>query len=604
MLLAGILFLPVSAVAAEPPAAPGSAGQAAPDRGRPAPACEPSVMDSPYIPVDSWIYGALFRLYGLGFIDNIFLDMRPYTRASVTNMLDQAGARIQDADPGPETDQAEEIYDALSYELRYDMQGPCLTHEGNSRVESIYSVERAISGTPLRDSYHLGSTVINDYGRPYSNGFNDYSGAGGYLTAGRFLVYARGEFDGAPSATGYSTALATDLSSQVDAIPVNPATGLPYRQETIPWGPIGSTLNGHLLEGYVSAHLLNHEISFGKTDDWLGPGVGAGMAYSNNADYPYTFRINRIEPLHVPALSYLTGPFRYEFLIGPLRGHTYIPYIGSPTGLHPNVTNPGDPWMHLEKIAFRPTENVEFGFERTVIWGGQGHGPITLHTFLKSFFSFYSPSAATKYGPDDPGARFGAFDASWRLPYLRRWLTFYVDSDAHDEVSPADAPRRSTYRPGLYLSHVPGAPRLDIRVEGANTDSSTSNSQGGRFQYYEVIQKQGYTNRGQLFGDWVGREGKGGQGWITWHLSGNEWIRVGYRNQKNARDFIRTSAFEYGTTLNEGYLQIVKRLGKDLEVNGSFTYEKYLAPIYLPGQQTVTTTNIGLTWFPKNRLSF
>ena len=57
-----------------------------------------------------------------------------------------------------------------------------------------------------------------------------------------------------------------------------------------------------------------------------------------------------------------------------------------------NVINPGDPWVHVEKISFRPTENLEFGFERTVIWGGQGHGPITIHTFLKSFFSFASPA--------------------------------------------------------------------------------------------------------------------------------------------------------------------------------------------------------------------
>ncbi len=27
--------------------------------------------------------------------------------------------------------------------------------------------------------------------------------------------------------------------------------------------------------------------------------------------------------------------------------------------------------------------------------------------------------------------------------------------------------------------------------------------------YYEAIQRQGYTNNGQLFGDWIGREDKG-----------------------------------------------------------------------------------------------
>ena len=110
--------------------------------------CRPAAMDSPYIPVDSWVYPAVLRLYGLGFVDDVFLGIRPYTRASLSNMLDAASARIQDADPGPETDQAEEIYEALMHELRYDIQGPCAPHEGNSRLESVYSIERAISGRP------------------------------------------------------------------------------------------------------------------------------------------------------------------------------------------------------------------------------------------------------------------------------------------------------------------------------------------------------------------------------------------------------------------------------------------------------------------------
>ena len=587
-------------------AAPQGADQTPRDRDRPALPCQPSILDSPYVPVDSWVYPAILRLYSLGFLDDIFLGMRPYTRASLSNMLDEAGARIEDADPGPDTDQAEEIFESLTHELRFDVQGPCLVHQGNSRIESVYTIARGIGGTPLRDSYHLGSTVINDYGRPYENGFNSYTGASGYAGAGRFLVYARGEFDGSPSATGYSTALAT-VFSQIDAIPVNPATGLPFKQATIPWGPLSSTTNGHLLEGYVSAHYLNHEISLGKTDEWLGPGLGGGMAYSNNADNIYAFRINRTEPLHVPGLSYVTGPFRYEFMIGQLRGHDFIPYIPPASGtppVHANVTNPGNPWMHLEKIAFRPTENLEFGFERTVIWGGKGHGPITLHTFLKSFFSTVSPSEVVKYGRNDPGARFGAFDVSYRLPFLRKWLTVYTDADAHDEVSPIDAPRRSGYRPGIYLSHVPGIAHLDFRVEAANTDSSTHDSQGGHFQYFEGIQKQGYTNHGQLFGDWVGREGKGGQAWLTFHLSGNEWIQAGYRNQKTSKDFIRTHDIQYGSTLNDVSFQVVKRIGKDFEVNGSFAWEQYLAPIYLTNRQSVTTTTIQLTWFPKRHINF
>ena len=114
------------------------------------------------------------------------------------------------------------------------------------------------------------------------------------------------------------------------------------------------------------------------------------MAFSNNAQNFYSFEINRIEPLNIPLLSRLTGPFRYEFLVGALRGHTFMPnpaYEANPSPNAFNVINPGDPWVHMEKISFKPTKNLEFGFERTVLWGGEGHSPVTLHNFLRSFFS-------------------------------------------------------------------------------------------------------------------------------------------------------------------------------------------------------------------------
>jgi hypothetical protein len=337
--------------------------------------------------------------------------------------------------------------------------------------------------------------------------------------------------------------------------------------------------------------------SFGKQDEWLGPAQGASMAYSNDAENIYAFHINRIEPLYIPWLSTFTGPFRYEFMVGPLRGHTFMPnpaYTANPSNAVPNVINPGDPWVHVEKISFRPTRDLEFGFERTVIWGGKGHAPITIHSFLKSFLSLTAPNSAGKYSRNDPGARFGAFDFSYRLPFVRNWLTLYSDSEVHDDLSPIAAPQRASFRPGLYLSHLPGIPKLDIRAEAAMTDPSVVSSQGGRFMYWEVIQKQGYTNQGQLFGDWIGREDKGSQAWVTYHLSGNEWIKLSLRNQKAAKDFIPG-----GTTLNDIGFQAVKRIGRNLEVDGNFALEHWKAPVYLSGRQTATTTGIQLTWFPE-----
>ena len=566
----------------------------------------PATLGSPFIPVDSWVYPAVLRLYSLGFIDNVFVGMRPWTRSSVGHMVEEAGARIEDADAGAATDEAEGIYESLMRFLAEDAQGPCLALQGNTRIESVYSVARGISGTPLDDSYHLGSTIINDYGRPYENGFSNYTGASGYASAGRFTLYVRGEFQGAPSASGYSPALAQTLSA-IDGTtyPSTDPTNFFLPQATIPMGPLASTTQGRFLEAYVSVQVLNHVISFGKQDDWLGPGVGGAMAYSNNAQNIYSFRIDRVEPLRIPLLSRLTGPFRYDFMVGPLRGHTYMPNPANPGGLNPdlaNVINPGNPWVHVEKISFRPTENLEFGFERTANWGGKGHAPVTVGSFFRSFFSTTAGvSSVNKFGRNDPGARFGAFDFSYRLPFLRNWLTLYTDSEVHDDISPADAPRRAAYRPGIYLSHFPGIAKLDLRVEAASTDPSSSNgaSKNGRFLYWETIERQGYTNQGQLFGDWIGREDKGGQAWLTYHLSGDEWLQLSLRNQKATTYFIPG-----GTTLNDINFQVVKRIGKDFEINGNFTLEHWKAPIFLPGQQTVTTTTIQLTWFPGRKVSF
>jgi hypothetical protein len=557
--------------------------------------CVAGTTASPYIPVDSWVYPAVMRLYGLGYIDAVYLGIRPWTRANLGEMLEDAADHLEDADSGSLTEEAQKLYDALSREAGNEMADPCKVRKGTAYVESVYSVMRGMSGTPLRDSFHLGSTVVNDYGRPYSNGFNNYSGLSGYASAGRFLAYVRGEFRGVPTTIGYSSTLTAQLANiDSTSYSFNPTcwangssascTLMPSNQQTtIPAGPTAATTNGRVLEAYVSAQYLNHVFSFGKQDEWQSPAIGGAMSYSNNAENIYAFHVNRIEPLDIPLLSRIVGPFRYEFLVGPLKGHTY----------------PVDPWVHVEKVSFRPTSNLEFGFERTVIWGGKGHEPITLKTFVRSFFSLSAPGPVVKNTPRDPGARFGAFDFSYRLPFVRNWLTLYADSEVHDDVSPVDAPRRASWRPGIYLSHMPGIPKLDLRAEAVTTDPPISNSSGGGFMYWEVIQRQGYTNNGQMFGDWNGREAKGGQGWITYHLSGNEWILVGLRNQKNAKDFIPG-----GTTLNDLTVQVVKRIGKDLELNGKFTIEHWKAPVYLPSQQTVTTTGIQLTWFPGRKVNF
>ena len=529
-----------------------------------------STTGSPYVPVDCWIYPAMERLYALGYVDTAYLGLRPWTRISIAHMLELTASRIEAATDDVE---AREIYLALAREFAPDIARGMGLSRLYLQPQSVYTLARGIAGTPLRDSYHLGESIVNDYGRPYESGFNNYTGFSAFAEAGRFSAYFRGEYQHAPPAAGYSPTLAALLSNNIDDIPFaqNPS------QDTIPEGPIAQANNVRVLEANFSYLLLGHQISLGKDDHWMGPNRGASMLWSDNAENIYDFEINRIEPLRVPGLSSITGPFRYDFFVGSLKGHTY----------------PNDPWVHVEKISFKPTHNLEFGFSRMVIWGGNGHEPINLHTFLRNFFSLSNVTGAEKYSTLDPGYRLGTFDFSYRLPYLRKWVTLYTDSLVHDDVNPISAPRRAAVHPGVYLARFPRFENLSLRVEGASTDTPSASLQNGQFLYWEQVQRQGTTNKGFLVGDWVGRQGKGGHAWLTYHLSPREDIELQYRRAKAAPAFIPG-----GTTQNDFAVQVRKRILKNVEILAHVQYESWKAPVYLPGAQSDTTAAVKITWYP------
>lgn len=510
------------------------------------------------------------RLYSMGYLDSMFLGMRPWTRQSALHML----LKSKDAIVSSNDEQAQEILAKLMDELSTEIPAP------NSRRGAVYGLQSAytrmmgISGLTLGDSYHLGQTISNDYGRPYETGFNNVTGFSTANEWGRFSLYLRGEYQHAPSAAGYSPAFAKVISNY-DLIAYAPPNA---PQDTIPAGPIKAQNPFRVVEGYLSFHVWGHEITGGKSDAWLGPAQGGAMAWSNNAENIYSFRVDRVEPLHVPLLSDVLGPLRYDFFYGSLKGHTA----------------PNHPYIHSEMFSFRPTKNFEFGFQRAIIFGGAGHEPVTLHTFLHGFFNFSDTTPDVKFSRNDPGARFSDFNFSYRLPFVRKYATLYLDSIAHDDVTPISAPRRAAYRTGLYISQFPRLNRLSLRVEAVTTDPGVRRSNAGTFNYFEIVQVQGYTNKGNILGDWIGREAKGGQAWLTYQLSGNEWVQLEYLNKKTPKDFIAG-----GTTQNQFKVDVVKRLGRDVELNGWLQYEGWKAPIYKTGMQKNTTVAVQLTWFPK-----
>ena len=131
----------------------------------------PENMGSPYVPLDSWIYPALERLAALGYIKTAYLGIRPWTRMECARMLEEAEPRIGDEDD-QDGGASPRIYGELSKEFSDETARLNGAANVGASLDSIYTRVTNISGPPLRDGYHFGQTIVNDYGRPFGEGTN------------------------------------------------------------------------------------------------------------------------------------------------------------------------------------------------------------------------------------------------------------------------------------------------------------------------------------------------------------------------------------------------------------------------------------------------
>jgi hypothetical protein len=525
------------------------------------PGDKPRSVGSPYVELDSWIYPAIERLAALGYIHDEFLGMRPWTRIECARLVLEAGEAIDSGDSA--RSQARQLQIELKKEFQMELDELAGGKERLIRVESVYANLVGISDTPLNDSYHFGQTIINNYGRPYQEGFNSYDGLSGYGTAGRFSFYVRGEYQHAPSAPAYSLPVRQAIAA-MDSNPILPAISVP-------------TINQfRLLDTYVTANFANWNLAFGKQSLWWGPGKGSALLFSDNTEPIYMFRASRIAPFQLPWIFHWLGPMKWDLFFGKLSGNVFPPR----------------PLIHGEKISFKPTKNLELGFSRTVELGGIGR-PFTLGAIWRSYVSVNSSKNETP--GTDPGKRTGGFDFSYRVPFVRNWLTVYADSLADDDPSPLAAPRQAGIISGIYMPRLPGLPKLDLRVEAANTDPPTPRSTGGKFIYWDAFYHDLYTNKKNLLGSWIGREGVGYQAWSTYWFSPRNTVQFGYRHATVPSDFIPG-----GEAVNDGSVKLDWWMRHDLSVSTFVQYEKWRAPLLAPGPQSNWTSSVEVTFWPRS----
>jgi hypothetical protein len=530
----------------------------------------PENMGSPYVPLDSWIYPALERLSALGYIKTGYLGIRPWTRMECARLLEEAERNITDQDDMSAV--ATRTYRDLNEE--FSQEAARLNGAANlgARVDSVYVRATNISGPPLRDGYHFGQTITNDFGRPYGEGTSSVVGAAASVVAGPFSVFVRGEYQQAPAVTPLTS---SQLGAMASADLLPSSTNLSVNT--------GAFSRFQLLEGSVGLNLKNVQFSFGRQTVWLGPGETGPFLFSTNSVPVTMFKVDTTQPFDFPLLSKLLGPARAEFFLGRLSGQQWI---NSPALQNPNQPNlfgpyPSDqPFIHGNKISFKPTQNLEFGAGVTAVFAGAGV-PFTFGEFLRTY---YAHTQLAK----NPGKRFSAFDFTYRVPGLRKWLTFYMDSLVVDEYSPITSSRASV-SPGFYMPQVPRLHKLQLRAEGIREPLTSEFAPG--FVYIDARYLSGYTNQQLLMGDWIGRAGWGGQGWATYSFSSST-LQFSYRAQRVSSKFLE------GGSLNDFSLRWNQNLTGQLSLSVLAQYENWRFPLLQLNRQNNFTSSIQLSYRP------
>lgn len=534
----------------------------------------PGFMGSPYVPLDSWVYPALERLSALGYLKSTSLGIRPWTRMECVRLLSEAGELQAQTDAPSEVEQ---LYTALSQEFANDSERMSSERNRDAQLESVYVRALGISGKPLTDNYHFGQTILNDYGRPYQEGFNSIAGVSGWTTAGPFVIYTRGEYQSAPSARSLSSSALNWIASADQLPPIPPSL------------PFASTSQFELLDAYAAMNLANWQISFGKRSMWWGPSDSGAMLFTNNVPpLNKMFTIDRVTPFHLPWLLGYFGDIRLEAFIGQVSGQEFINNgfygTGSLVGQYGHAMN-SQPFISGGRITFKLTQNFEFGMTKTTLYGGPGN-PLTPNTFLKSTFGIHS------HGDELGDGRSGA-DFSYRIPKMRDWLTFYGEAMSEDEPSPIPYMRQSIFQGGLYLPQIPGIPKLDLRLEGGSTSAVEYNTELAGYFYWNAQYLNGYTNNGDFIGSWLGRAAQGESIRSSYWLSAKRKIGVELRHRKVDEKFL-----PQGGTQNDVAVNADIFVGGGFRLTGNLQYESWQIPLLATNRQSNIAASFQFGFWP------
>jgi len=522
---------------------------------------------SAYVPLESWVYPVIDRLAALGVIHANFDSERPFTRLECARIAAEAAGNTTSSD-------VPAYVSAMVTSLQQEFAQESEVWAGDSdnksaELESLYARVSQVSGPILHDGFHFGETFYDDYGRPYGQGLNSITGFSGRATSGPLVFYFRGEYQHAAGNPSYSQQVESAFLTADNFTPQLP-------------GVFPSTNQFRVLDAYLGVNFAGNQLTLGQQSLWWGPGEAGPLMLSNNSEPLNMIRLNSVSPIEIPGLSKFLGPFRYEAFLGQMDGYHFMFVAQDRQFLGPHLGT--QPFIQGQRFTFKPTPNFEFGFSRTIVFGGTGF-PLTSSYLFRTTFSTGNTEAGN---PHKPGDRRSGVDFTYRIPGMRDWLSFYVDSYSDDEISPLFVPRRAAMHPGIYLAKLPKVHKVDLRVEGVYTDIPGFGFKG--FFYSNETFRNGYTKNGQLLGSWIGREARGIFATSRLWLSPRNSLELGYRGATVDQEFLQGGHYQDFSAKANFVLK------NNLDVSAVLGYENWNFPVLANTLQTNVTSSLQVTY--------
>lgn len=204
---------------------------------------------------------------------------------------------------------------------------------------------------------------------------------------------------------------------------------------------------------YLSRMAGNWALGVGVVDRWWGPGWDSSLILSHEArPVPGVFlQRNSSQAFETPWLSWL-GPWQLVTFMSQLESERHIP----------------DARLWGMRLNIKPLRNLELGFSRSAMWGGDGR-PRDLDTFLNLLLGKDNRGDAgiAEDKSNEPGNQLAGID--WRWGYNLGGATGAVYGQLIGEDEAGGMPSRHIGMAGAEIQIVPWDTQMRFSLEALNT---------------------------------------------------------------------------------------------------------------------------------------